>query len=455
MALEFRRDGRLELKFNEDRTQALATIFPPAGGGDSVTAAEILEHLKTMGVTYGIREKAILDAIYYAEDTGMPAANVVVAQGAVPQDGQDARINYTLPLDLLTQPLPKRKDGSGLPDWFALDPAKMVKAEQELAAIVPAQPGVPGKTLTWPIQPVPPKAGKPAGLSAGQNVRASEDGLHLYAAHEGYVCLQGEQLVVYALHILSDNLAGGAHSFPVGLVCMANVQQAQVRAHGILAIKGAALNSRLHVQGDLFVRYAENCTLIASGNVYVTQGLKHCEVITRKRLIGLEAAQIVGGTVSATEGVCAVSLGASDFTATEVHVGEDRHSPLRNQEIQEELAQCDANIARISQALKPFVTVAAHETLPDDKRQLLQKLQAQQRIQEARIKELHNERRSLSILSKERVAAAVEVARTVHPGVWIGIGSAAFQVETPMEGVRFVEMAGGKAVQTEPLRQAA
>lgn len=420
-----------------------------------MTAAEILERLKAMGVTYGIREKALLDAIYYAEDTGMPAANVVVAQGAVPQDGQDAKINYTLPHELLTQPLPKRKDGRGLPDWFALDPARMVKAEQELAAIVPAQLGTPGKTLTWPIQPVPPKAGKPAGLSAGQNVRASEDGLHLYAAHEGYACLQGEQLVVYALHIFAENLAGGAHSFPVGLVCMANVRQAQVRADGILAVKGAALGSSLRAQGDLFVRSAENCALIASGNIYVAQGLKNCEVITHQKLIALETAQIVGGTVYATEGVRAVSLGAADFTATELHVGEDRHSPLRNQEIQEELAQCDANIARISQALKPFVTVAAHESLPEDKRQLLQKLQAQRRMQEARIKELHHERRSLSILSKERVAAAVEVAHTVHPGVWIGIGTAAFQVETPMEAVRFVARAGGKAVQPEPLQQAA
>ncbi len=455
MAQGIRKNGHLELRFNEDRTQALATIHPPVGGGESVTAADILERLKAMGVTYGVREKAILDAIHYADDTNMPAANVVVAQGATPQDGQDAKVNYRLPQEVLSKPLPKRADGSGLPDWFALDPAKMVKADDELASIVPAQPGVPGKTLTWPIQAIAPKPGKPCMLNAGQNVRVSDDGLRLYAAHDGYVCLQGEQLVVHALQLVESNVVGGAHSFATSAILLGNLQQAQVRVGGMMAVKGVAVGCQIRVHGDLYLRYAENCTCVVTGNVYVLQGVKNCQINARKKIIALGTAQIVGGKVCATEGINAISLGASDFTATEVEVGVDLLSDLRGQEIQEEMTQCEANISRISQALKPFAALAVHDTLSEDKRQLLQKLQAQKRSQESRIKELHNERRALSIAAKEKISAAVTVAETVYPGVWIGIHAAAMQVESPLQGVRFVEAAGGKAVQTEPLQQAA
>jgi len=455
MAAGFRKNGSLELKFNEDRTQVLATIYPPAEDGQAVTAGEILERLKQMGVTYGIRDKAILDAVHHAANARMPVANVIVAQGILPRDGDDARVVYRLPQDVLARPLPRRTDGSGLPDWLALESAKMVKADEELAIIIPAQPGTPGKTLTWPVQTISPKPGKPSTLSAGLNVRTTADGLRFYAAADGYACLQSDQLVVHALRLIHEDVTGGPHVFLNGAVFHGNLRQAQLKVGGVLAAKGNAVGCQIRAFGDVFVRYAENCTFIVSGNVYVMQGLKNCQVNTRKKIAALESASLLGGKLYATEGVEAVTLGAPDFTDTEVRVGVDYLLDIRSGEIQEELIQCEANIARISQALKPFATLAIHDTLTEEMRQLLQKLQEQKRSQEARLKDLHNERRSLSIGAKEKVAGTVTVARTVHPGVWIGIHTAAIQVEVPMEGVRFVEASGGKSVQAEPLQQAA
>jgi uncharacterized protein (DUF342 family) len=447
------RNGSIELKFNEDRTQALATIYPSSGNGCAVDAAEVKARLKSLGVTYGVRDHAILEAIHYAEETGMAAANMVVAQGTLPQNGTDARVQYHLPLALLSRPLPKRSDDLPIPDWFALDPEKIVSAGQALATLFPPQPGIPGKTLTWPIQSVAPKPGRPVVLSLGPNVD-NVDGMKLCASQEGYVCLQGELLMVHALRILSSN-ASGNHTFHGGAVFMKSVHQAQIRAHGFIAIKDRVIESRLRADGDVLLHHADNCDIIASGNVFVTGSLRNCNINTRSRLITRPSAEVIGGNICAMEGVKVGILGAQDFTATEIHTGIDHFVRVRNLEIQEELVACDENIKRISQALKPFATMSVHVSLPEEKRALLQKLQAQKHSQEAQINALHNEKRTLTLTGNEKAAGTVHVMGTVWPGVWIEIGASATQIEIPMESIRFLEAPGGKSVQAEYLSQAA
>jgi uncharacterized protein len=444
MAEYRRKNGYLEIKFNEDRTQALATIYPPSPDGVAVYADEVVERLKGMGVTYGVREQAIRDAIRYVAETAMAAAHVVVAQGAVPQAGQDARVHYSFPLDLLSKPLPKRSDG--VTDWFSIDPGKLVTAGKEIATIVPAQPGTPGKTLTWPIQTIAAPSGKPVPLHAGQNVRLSDDGLRMLANADGYICLHNDTLNLTPLRIVTENLMGGEHSYPSGAVLMECAQNASIRTGGILAIRGVVKGCRLRADGDVFLQYAEDCEIITTGNVYVTRGLKNCAVNSRKQLRALESAHLMGGTLCASTGVSAVELGTPDFTMTEVQVGIDRFSEVRACEIEEEIAACEANIARIRLTLKPFASLTVHTNLPDDKRALVQKLQEQQKTQEARINILHNERRALAIAAKEKIAAEVTVSKTAHPGVLIGINKAAFQVESPLAGVRFIEDVSGKSV---------
>src|ERR1051326_5845772 len=176
MANGINRNGSMELKFNEDRTQALLTVHPALGDGDAVTLEEVLTRLKKMGVSYGIREAAIVEALRFTQEKAIDCVDRVVAQGALPVDGKDAKVSFLMPMDTLSKPLPKRSDASHLIDWFSLDPEKMVKADQELAAIVPAQSGTPGKTLTWPVQSVACRPGKPAAVSIGQGVRAVEGG---------------------------------------------------------------------------------------------------------------------------------------------------------------------------------------------------------------------------------------------------------------------------------------
>ena len=446
------KNGTLDIRFNEDRTRALATLTPPGMGGRPIEVADVLDRLKSLSVMYGIREKDILEAVHHVKETNKPLTDALVAQGTLPQDGTDGRIQYHLPLDLLSKPVPK--DQSGQPDWFALDRGKMVQAEQEIATIMPPLMGIPGKTLTWPIETLAPRPGKPVVLKNGDNVRVV-GGTRVLASVEGYACLHNGPLTVHALQCIETPTTGGIHTFAHGAVYLAALTQADIRADGFIAVKGEARHCFLRAHGDITVRVARDCTLIATGSVYVQEEMSNCQVITPNKLIALPHSRIIGGSLCAREGVEAGSLGAEDFTATEVIVGEDRYSAARDEEIKEELRACDANKERISQALKPFASFAAHTSLTDDKRALLQKMQEQMRALEERSGALHGERRALALSGKNRTPGRVCVAHTAHPGVWIHIGSAALQVEAPTRQVEFAAVPGGKSIETRTLAKAA
>ena len=411
------RNGRLEVRLNEDGCQAIANIYPPSGkDGQAIEYAEVLDKLKIMGIMYGYRDQAIRDALRQSAVKSEIAYNIVVAQGVLPQPGQDAKVRYHLPIERLSAPVPKRRDGSGMVDWFALDEHNMVRADQEIATIIPPQPGIPGRTLCAPIQTITPRPGKPASLHAGPHVRYSDDGLRLFAAQDGFVCLRSEQLILHAFRRVIESAAEERLTFPAGAVFYQDVTNAEVQAGGFIAIQGNVVGSYLRARGDILVHAADNCRIVATGNVYVAENLRDCDVIASGKIILLGGASAVGGVLRGREGVEADGLGSEEMQEIHIEAGNDSYSPHRIAEIQEEIAAAEANIARISQTLKPFITISAQATMSEEKRALLSKLQAQQRSQELGIKELHSERRQVTIAGKERVNASVIVRDTAASG---------------------------------------
>ena len=450
------RNGRFEIRLNDDGSQAFANIYPPVGkDGEAVEYNDVIAKLKQMGITYGYRDQAIRDALRQAGVKCEIAANVIVAQGVMPQNGQDAKVRYTLPMERLAEPVPKRRDGSNLIDWFALNPANLVTAEQELAILVPAQPGTPGRTLAAPVQDIPPRPGRPAASSAGQNVRFSDDGLRMFAMQDGYACLHGEQMMVHAFRQVLETALNETRTFPAGAVFFGDVVNTQAQAGGFIAARGAAGGCFFRAKGDILLHSAEDCRIVATGNVYVVESLRNCDVTAYGKIIALDGASLCAGALRGRLGVEAGFLGSEEMIETRIEAGINSYAKYRIQEIQEEMTDCEANIARITQAIKPFITLAAKSSLTDEKRALLSRLQAQQRSQDLCIKDLHNERRQMTIAAKERIAARVMARDTVHPGVWVRIGNAETLVESPLDGACFHEAANGKAITMEALQAAA
>jgi uncharacterized protein (DUF342 family) len=441
-------DGYVELELNNDRTQAMATIHPPKGGGRAVTPQDVMECLRQRGVVYGYRDSDIQRACHFALQKGVKADRIIVAQGTLPQEGTNGQILWKVDYEKLARPLPKRPDG--LLDYFALEEERLVVAGQPLATLTPARPGTPGRTLTAPIREVLPNPVQEAALIAETGVRVSEDRMNYFAAVDGFAEIHGCHLYVHAYKKIHDSLQPAEYRFSGGVILMGDLKAAHLRAEGTVAVQGAVAGGEIRARGDVFLTRAARARVIAEGNVYVQGLLLHCDIISRKKIIALEEAAIIGGQLYALEGLVAVTLGSPDQKPTLAQVGVDHLCQIRMKEVEEEIAGCEAKIWKIAQALRPLQTGGA-DPMPAAKRQMVQQLVQQRRALEAHVGELHSERRTLLLGAKSRVEAQITVTGTVYPGVSLAVQNAALTVRAPQTRVVFVPDKSGHDLIPHPL----
>lgn len=143
---------------------------------------------------------------------------------------------------------------------------------------------------------------------------------------------------------------------------------------------------------------------------------------------------MIGGEIAAMADVHAADVGAPDGTRTVLAAAVDRFTCFRQQEVDSEIARHEESIKRIAGALRPLGTVSL-DTVPDQKRQLLQALAAQRRSLEERVRELHHEKRSLVLASKTRLDAEVVITGTIYPGVTVHVERASRTVDERRSGV--------------------
>lgn len=442
-------DGSFWVFFNEDKTQAMLLVAPPQGDGNPVRVADVVHALEEMGVAYGIDEQAIRDAIQRATQLATKV-QVVAAEGVVPVHGTDAKVNYRLPEEAVLRPLSLLPEGSV--NYLQLDPARYIQAGQLIATVVPANHGRPGRTVTFPPQTVPQRLGKEANLRAGAHVSASEDNLQFTAEQSGYVYLAGDKLSVLPAQPVTGDLQR-AQEFASALVLRGNLLPgARVRVHGDVAVSGRCEGAEINARGTCYLHHgARDSQIAADGNVLLRASALNCSISTRKRVIALsEEVQIAGGRTVAFEGVEAYTIGTPAWTPTEVVAGVDTLGDERLFEIAEEIRRCEDNIQKINAALRPFASVTADVSPPENK-EAIQRLMTHRRRLEARLKELQYEKRSITIQVNAPVRAEVAVMGVIYPGVKVTIGKYSYLVETEMQAVRFFVARGEARVQVRAL----
>lgn len=442
-------DGSFWVFFNEDKTRAILVVAPPQGDGNPVRVDQVVHALEEMGVAYGIDRQAIHEIIARATRIADKAQGVV-AEGVPPVHGTDAKIHYRVPEEVINRPLPLLPDGSV--DYLQIDKARFVEAGQLIATIVPAQPGRPGRTLTFPPQTVPHRPGREANLRAGEHIITSEDNLHLSAECSGFAYVKGDRLSVLPAKPVESDLQGEVE-FESSLVLWGRLLTgSRIRVRGDAAISGRCEGAYLRTRGTCHLRSgATESEIAAEGNILLDGKAVDCRLTTRQQIIALHSdAEIVGGRVVAFQGVDAYNIGDSSWSPTEVIVGVDVLGEERLFEIAQEIRQCEDNIQKISEALRPFASVTM-ETASPEKKEALQRLMTHRRRLELHVKDLEHEKRAITIQVNSPTKAEVVVRGTVYPGVKITIGKYSYLVETNMQAVRFFVARGEARVQVRSL----
>jgi len=464
--------GRLTISVAKDGMTATVVLHE----GELFERTDLMGSLAAAGLVVGID----VDACEKVLDLDLDAEPLVIARGTPPVAATDG--SFTLAWEPGIQPGRVREDGSI--DFHERDLVKSVLAGELLGTLAPPIAGQPGQRVDG--NPVPVAKGRPAAMTFGPGVIV-EPGGAVRAARDGVVALrQGMSLDVTDRHTHGadvDLRSGDLHIAGVVTVQGSVARTFGVWASGDVEIRDAVDGGSVHAggnvtvggtvrggdgcivqaHGDIVVRTAESAAIHCGGKLRVGEAVsshlaaKRVEVMRRVR----------GGVLIAEEAILVQEAGTPDGSLTLLVVGEPVAESLgvvltvvdaakRAREARRQPSGAPAphrtGAYRASSSVSP-ASRAGPSTAPlshrgGGGRPSLVGLQAVRpgayRIASSRsslpaipVMEI----RDAAALAAQREALAqvafVHVAGVLHAGVVVQIGSARFNVDQSVRGVRF------------------
>ncbi|QSX33108.1 DUF342 domain-containing protein [Shewanella avicenniae] len=450
-----RRDAQIILETSNDKMQATMTIVA-AWGGRTVQLPDVLHHLKKEGISMGLSRLKI-EAMLKKVQVLKPGESVssVIAHGKAAVNGTHAKIERKVPLarERLLHPQ-EREDGTV--DMRNLGSVVMVAPNDLLMVKIPATEGSKGYTVLGEV--LPATAGKDLPLMAGDGTHLDPaDPNKLIATVAGQPVETGSGMQVDdVLQIKNVDVGYGNVEFKgsiliSGDVCegmqvrssgditvMGFVESAVLEAEGDITVSkgvlgrqlgGNELSTKLIAQGQISAQFVQYSDLKSHSNILVTKQLLHSKsdaqgTITVSDTSGRRG-DLIGGTAYAEKGICAVTIGATADTKTDVYCA------MKLDELKQHLKELDEGGRNLTVA--KLDTEARLRRLPPKEEwqndsvmvdQVKMMLAEKHRIEE----ELNRELTEKDLLAKEVEGYYdfyfIEAKKHIYSNVEIHIGSA-------------------------------
>ncbi len=331
-------DGSMRVEVTEDEMKAFVYFNTPRFNGRHMDYDDIIEGLRNSGVVTGIKENEIKD---YLEEMDYRRP-LLAAEGQYPRNGRDSYVDYKVRIDKSKTQF--EEDDTGKVDFRNLELLENVVVGQLLAVKVPAEDGIPGRTITNRV--IPAKTGKDTAIKFGKGTILSEDGTELTAEINGQVVYKVGRLSVEPVFIVHGDvsLETGNIVFLGSVIVQGSVQDNfEVKAAGNVEVKGTIQKASIEAEGDIvvhqgisgkdaarvestggsvFAKFVQNSNIIAEKNVVVPEGILHSRVDAGENIYSIgRRAKIAGGVIRAGDEVNARFLGAEGATKTIIRVG--------------------------------------------------------------------------------------------------------------------------------------
>jgi len=449
-------DGTMSVEITDDEMKAYCHFVPPRFSGRHLEYDDVINALKSAGVKVGIREKETKEYLE-AMDYTRP---LIAAEGTKTINGRDAYIEYKVRVD--NKEVSFEEDESGKVDFHNLELLENVVVGQLLAVKVPAEVGVPGRTVTNRI--LPAKSGKDIKILHGKGTILSEDGAELTAEINGQVVFKAGRLSIEPVYVVNGDvsLETGNIVFLGSVIIAGSVQDNfEVKAAGNIEVRGTVQKAFLEAEGDIIVfqgisgreeariestggsvyaKFIQNSTVFAENDVIVPEGALHSNIDAGGRICSTgKRARIVGGVIRAGDEINARYLGTDVSTRTEIRVG--THPKILQQltDLNGARAKIDEEQTQLKLNLRTLETQKRNAgKLTAEKEKLLGDLTARNGKLEERKEEIKTELEELqSYIGMMEHKGKVCAERTAYPGVEIYIKDKAFILKDPYNHVKF------------------
>jgi uncharacterized protein (DUF342 family) len=359
--------------------------------------------------------------------------------------------------------------GEFLKDGFVVDPDTdavdyrrraanpSVEEGQFLARVVPPVPGKPGMDVLG--KRIEPRKPKTIRIRAGRYVRGDETSGEYFAERAGRVRYVKNTLSVDDVFEIkgSVGLKTGHIDHPGAVIVGIDVEQdsevvavgdieirgsveeALVRSGGNIVVRGGIVGRktcRIEADGNVEASFIQNCTVEAGGDVIVSQEIHQCTI--RARGCVVVKGRIVGGEVSAIEGIDVAQIGSEAGIRTVLSVGKDWVVEAKIAEQKEAIDAATENLKKVSAAIGPLQN-RLHQLQGDARAQAMQLVEKAKAMHEA-VAKAKEDLEDLYTQLREGWQKLIIVRKILNPDAVLYIGPQNIKVVTVVQGPKKLQL---------------
>ncbi len=424
---------------------------------ENFTAGQILEILKEAGVTFGVDKDAVAK---FASNPVYDKA-VVVATGIRPKEGIPGHYNYNFDLAINKKPT-IRPDGST--DYMNIKMIEVVHKDDVIATYEKAVQGTKGMTVRG--QTVEPKPVRDLPPLTGRGFDRSFDGLSYTAIIDGKIEMNGNRILISAVHEVNSDvdIATGNIDFNGDVVIHGGASDGVIiKAAGDITIDGLVENCEIYAGKDLYllsgVKGGERTVIDSGANItaqFVEYAIVNCggdftaDYIFKSKvscdgkiILNGNKSAIIGGNVSAVQGIDVNEIGNDFGTITNVSVGIDQDRMMAVESLSRKISGITQNVEKIKRGLEDFEKLGAERGMDykDDPRRL-QLLRVKIRDEAVVVEEQARLEKMRGVIEKGN-EATIRVFNKVYSGVNITIDDHHTNIKDDQTHVEFVKTATG------------
>ncbi len=244
--------------------------------------------------------------------------------------------------------------------------------------------------------------------------------------------------------IIYENITDGFTVRAKGdIVVYGNIENAILEAEGNVIVSGSIVGGRVTINGNLYASFIANADVTCHGDVVVMKYILKSSITSNDRVMCLvqkEKGAIIGGTISAKNGVFAKTLGGNTGTVTNIFVGRDIKLTKQYQEIVDKVKEYKDKVKLIKTTLgadylrNPRQFLAK---LPPNKLEAVKQTLKEFNFLLQETNKLETERLNVQHEIEQLSDAIVSVTENAFSGTIINIGPGKKEIDRSMKNVEF------------------
>ncbi len=433
-----KRDGEVHISLSEDELTARADFYPPLGAGHPLELGNLEHSIEANGITYGIDLDAVREALLTCNTERKVLKEVVIARGKKPEPAVPRYIK--LKDRLFHHKQPYDPDAPQI-DFKSLTPYIIVKKGEVLGREIEARSGKEG--ITVKNEPIEPGKRSIVPFTPGEHVTV-EDGVIKAAVegrfekknntisvarvldidggvdyHTGNIIFPGDVIITGEIKDGFKVYAGGS------VICKDTLDASDVVSKKDLVVSAGIIGKNkglLRIGGSIEAKYIENCKVKARGDLNISDAIVNSHIKSMGKVEMGERGTIVGGDISAIQGIRAFRIGKEAGPCTVIQCGIDFIAQKKLDQVKQKHTALYLKLQTVEKLLKK-----------EEKQELTI---VKERITKA-LSRMSNQMSKLLESIHKNETADIVITDTVYPGTTIEICNFHFIVYTAMKHVRF------------------